>query len=58
VNAVGWAIIVVAVVGIAVAGGVYTASKTGSVLIGAAFGLGFALIFGLVAWRAARAAGD
>jgi hypothetical protein len=58
VNKVGWAIVATVVVGIGTIGGIYTASKTGSDIIGAAFGLGFALVFGLIAWRASRAAGD
>jgi hypothetical protein len=58
VQIVGWVIAVVVVGGMAVAGGIYTASRTGSPIIGAAFGIGFAAVFAFVMWRALRGGDD
>ena len=50
-----WVIAVVGIVGISLAGGVYTAQRTGSVIAGLVCGVAFAAIFGTVLFRAARA---
>ena len=51
----GWAVATAAIAGLAIAGGVYTAQRTGNPIVGLVAALAFAAVFGVVLFRASRA---